>query len=297
MKKFDQYLKQNISEEQENIPGFIQNQIEDTLDRLPEMSEKKVKKRQTFRFYRIAAALAGLAVIMLFVLPNVSEVYARTLEKVPIIGELVRVITIRNYSYMDENHEMSIQVPQIEDEKTFASVNQEIAEMSDALRSRFYEDLDMIGDEGHSSLYVDYEVVTNTKNWFTLKIQVVEAAGSGNVTYQFYHLNKITGEIVTLKDIVADQNFYQIVEQNVEQQMLEAMKDDSNLRYWVQDKTFGDCVSIDEQHNFYWNKDGNLVIPFDKYEVAPGYMGTPEFVIDRDEITDCLKDSYKDVIE
>ncbi|WP_334309184.1 RsiV family protein [Clostridioides difficile] len=40
-----------------------------------------------------------------------------------------------------------------------------------------------------------------------------------------------------------------------------------------------DFESINKYQDFYFNKDGNLVISFDEYEVAPGYMGAVEFVI------------------
>jgi hypothetical protein len=36
---------------------------------------------------------------------------------------------------------------------------------------------------------------------------------------------------------------------------------------------------ITANHNFYINQDNKLVISFDKYEVAPGYMGVVEFII------------------
>ena len=54
-----------------------------------------------------------------------------------------------------------------------------------------------------------------------------------------------------------------------------------------------DFVTLDNKHNFYWDKDGNLVIVFDKYEVAPGSMGTPEFVIEKGPISDILKPEYR----
>ena len=51
-------------------------------------------------------------------------------------------------------------------------------------------------------------------------------------------------------------------------------------------------ATVSADHNFYWNENGDLVIIFDKYEVAPGSMGTPEFVIGRDVIKDILKSEY-----
>ena len=78
--------------------------------------------------------------------------------------------------------------------------------------------------------------------------------------------------------------------------MLEEMKRDDDKIYWVQDALFGNTVSIDSQHNFYWNEKGNLIIPFDKYEVAPGYMGSPEFTIDKSKLKEYIKDEFIDII-
>ena len=65
----------------------------------------------------------------------------------------------------------------------------------------------------------------------------------------------------------------------------------SSKIYWVENAEIGqDFVTLDDKHNFYWDKDGNLVIVFDKYEVAPGSMGAPEFVIKKGAISDILND-------
>ena len=52
------------------------------------------------------------------------------------------------------------------------------------------------------------------------------------------------------------------------------------------DCTWVDIFSITAlgaEQNFYFDNDGNLVIVYSKYEVAPGYMGCPEIVIDKDD--------------
>ena len=72
------------------------------------------------------------------------------------------------------------------------------------------------------------------------------------------------------------------------------MTKDSNKIDWVENAEIGqDFVTPDGKYNFYRNKDGNLVIVFDKYEVAPGSMGTPEFVINKDAISDILKQEHR----
>ena len=41
----------------------------------------------------------------------------------------------------------------------------------------------------------------------------------------------------------------------------------------------GGFESIDEDQTFYLNQAGNAVVVFEKYEIAPGYMGMQEFEI------------------
>lgn len=296
MNDFDKYLKRKATEEQKDIPNSVKSKIEQTLADLP---ENKTNSRQIRILPRIIAATACFVFITLFLLPNASVVYAKALEKVPVIGDIVRVITIRNYFYSDSYHEMDIDVPKIENENSEAAdyINKDVSELTTELVTRFYEDLEIIGNNGHGSIYVDYETVTNNDNWFTLKIKVYEAAGSSNTYYRYYHINKQTGKIVQLGDMIINDKAYDVLNKEIQQQMRKAMAEDSSIIYWTEDSIIGkDIVAVTPEHNFYWNKNGDLVIPFDKYEVAPGSMGTPEFVIESDILDRILKEEFKNLI-
>ena len=295
MNNFDKYIKSKAAKEQTDIPDSVKNRIEQTLADLP---EKKPVIKQIRILPRIAASAACLVFIMLFLLPNVSVTYAQALEPIPVIGDIVRVVTIRNYFYSDDKHEMNIDVPQIEGDNNAAeNINQDITQLTETLVEQFYEDVELIGDEGHSSIYLDYETVTNTDTWFTLKIRVHEAAGSSNTYYKFYHIDKRTNEIVKLGDLARDNSFYDVLVDEIKRQMKLQIETDSSIVYWLDESIIvKDYVSLSENHNFYWNDNGDLVIIFDKYEVCPGAMGTPEFVIDKGVFRDILKSEYKDAI-
>lgn len=296
MNDFDKKLKEKAAEEQTEIPDSVKNKIEHALADLPDKETKSAPKRV---LPRIAAAAACFIFTVFFLLPNVSVTYAHALEQIPGIGDIVRVITIRNYFYSDEYHELDVDVPQVEngDSEAFNLINKDIGELTDALVKQFYADLEDIGDNGHSSVYVDYQTVTNTDNWFTLKIRVTEAAGSGNTYFKYYHVNKQTASIVRLGDMAADNRFFETIEHEIQKQMKTEMEKDGDLTYWTEDSVIGkDLHSVSPEHNFYWDKDGDLVIPFDKYEVAPGYMGTPEFTIPKELLRDVIKSEYVNII-
>ena len=296
MNDFDKYIKSEVAKEQTDIPDSVKNRIEQTLVDLP---EKKPVKKQIRILPRIAASAACFVFIILFLLPNVSVTYAQALEQLPVIGDLVRVVTIRNYYYDDNHWKMDINIPQIEseDSKSVDYINKNVSELTTALINRFYEDLEINGNKGYGSLNVDYEVVTNTDSWFTLKLTVCQTAASSNTYFKFYHIDKNQGKIVELGDLFNTDKFSDSLVAEIKKQMQEQMANDENISYWINNSGIGEeFATVSADDNFYWNENGDLVIIFDKYEVGPGSMGTPEFVIDKGVIRDILKSEFKDVI-
>lgn len=296
MNDFDKYIKSEVAKEQTDIPDSVKNRIEQTLVDLP---EKKPVKKQIRILPRIAASAACFVFIILFLLPNVSVTYAQALEQLPVIGDLVRVVTIRNYYYDDNHWKMDINIPQIEseDSKSVDYINKDVSELTTALINRFYEDLEINGNKGYGSLNVDYEVVTNTDSWFTLKLTVCQTAASSNTYFKFYHIDKNQGKIVELGDLFNTDKFSDSLVAEIKKQMQEQMANDENISYWINTSGIGEeFATVSADHNFYWNENGDLVIIFDKYVVGPGSMGTPEFVIDKGVIRDILKSEFKDVI-
>lgn len=295
MNDFDKYIKSMASEENTDIPDSVKNKIEETLAALP---EKNIHIKKTKILPRIAATAACFIFVIFFLLPNVSVAYAEAFEEIPIIGRLIKVITVRNYFYSDDYHEMDIDVPKVSGEDGDAAdyINNDVNKLTDTLVKQFYKDLDSIGDSGHSSIYVDYETVTNTESWFTLKMRVHEAAGSSNTYYKYYHIDKKSGKIIKLSDLSEDEGFLETLEKEIRQQMRSQMDNDSSKIYWLDDSVIGkDFVAVTPEHNFFWNENGDLVIVFDKYEVAPGAMGTPEFTVDKALISDMLKSEYRNM--
>lgn len=296
MNDFDKYIRNKVAEEESTIPSSVKCQIEQTLADLPE--KKRIVKYNRV-FYRYVAAAACVVFVTLFLLPNVSVAYAKALEQIPVIGDIVRVVTIRNYFYSDDRHEMDIDVPHIESENNEAAdfINKDVSELTTTLVNQFYKDLEIAGNNGYGSIHVDYEAITNTERWFTLKLSVSELAASSNNYFEFYHIDKYSGKIVELGDLFTTDRYSDILTEEIKKQMQERMDADENVRYWINDSEIGEeFADVDADHNFYWNENGDLVIVFDKYEVAPGSMGTPEFAIDKAVIKDILKAEFTNVV-
>lgn len=292
MNNFDSHLKKFAKEEDFKVPESVSKVVDDTLASLPDNSN--CRRRRVVK--QILSAAACLLLVFLVVLPNCSPAYAQALENIPVISSIIEVVTVRNYKYSDDNHTLDIDVPHVTGQNSDAEnyINKDIDEMTKLLSDRFYRELEADEGKGHGSVHVDYEVVTNTDKWFTLKLRVCEAYGSGNTYYKYYHIDKIKGCIVDLSDLAIDDSFYSKLKAEVQRQMKVEMSEDKNIEYWLEDDPFGVFyLEPGENSNFYWNSDGDLVIVFNKYDAAPGFMGTPEFTVKKSVLGDSLVPEYR----
>ncbi len=298
MNKFDKQLRKTAAKENITAPENVKAEIEKTLNALP---EKRIKTMHIRILPRIAAAAACFLFVMLFILPNVSVTYAQSFENIPVLSDIIRVVTIRNYFYSDDYHEMDVDIPKIDDaenSEAAENINKDITELTEEIVKEFYKEVEDIGNNGHGAVYVDYDIVTNTDKWFTLKLTVTSVRGSGSVYFKYYHIDRSTGKNVYLADIFETSDYSTIITENVKEQMRQQMKSNSDLTYWVDSEDLGfDFAAVSDSHNFYFDENGNLVIPFDKYEVAPGYMGHPEFTINKNEIKKIMKDKYTNIFK
>jgi hypothetical protein len=74
--------------------------------------------------------------------------------------------------------------------------------------------------------------------------------------------------------------------------MKEQTKGDEDKVYFLDDDMADSFTSIKEDQSFYINSEGKLVISFNEYEVAPGYMGIVEFTIPTNVLQDVLASNY-----
>lgn len=264
---------------------------------------KKNSVNKGRRAGKIVGFFAAAAAALLVILPNTSAKAAYAMAQIPILGDVIKAVTIREYNYESERFQADIKEVQLEVDQSgeegiknpnvdqsVAAINEDIDEMTKRLIERFEEQA--AAGESYGGIYMDHEIMTNTDKWFTLKLDVAEVAGSGTQYQYYYHIDKTTGEIASLKDLFKEgADYVTPVSENIKKQMRERMAADESLFYWVEeDSEIGFWFEkIKEDQNFYLNETGELVICFDEYEVAPGYMGLVEFAIEKDVIEDILK--------
>jgi len=165
-------------------------------------------------------------------------------------------------------------------QQTAEEINFDIQKATDELIEEFKKSMEEY-EEGYQDLYIDSNVLTDSDEWFSLELILYQGAGSGYERRRHYTINKKTGERATLEEFYGE-DYITAISEEVKTQMRKRMAEDENVIYWLDydDVPEWNFRSIAENQDFYMNADGHVVICFDEYEVAPGYMGCVEFVLE-----------------
>lgn len=276
--------------EYENIE--IPDELEFLVRTTIKEQEKKMKRKNIINKSVIAAAVAGVVFVGSI---NLSSEISYALSEVPVLGSIVRVLTFKTFELKDNNFDAELKTPAIEglDSKLEAMLNEKYLDENQKLYDDFMKEIDEMKkadmDEAHMGIASGYEVKTDTDKLLVIGRYVVNTAGSSSTTIKYDTIDKQNKLLITLPSLFKDEAYIDIISENIKAQMKEQMKDESNV-YWLEDEMMGDenFSKIDKNQSFYITKDNQLVIAFDKYEVAPGYMGNPEFIIPSELLRDAL---------
>ena len=255
---------------------------------------KRMKVKKNIKKAKIGFTSAAMFAAILIVGLNTSHVMAETLSELPIIGNVVKVLTFKEYKLDEDGYNANIEVPEIAglDNKDLEnSLNEKYLAESKELYDQFIKDMDEMEELGGGHLGVDngYVVMTDNDKILSIGRYVVNIVASSSTTFQYDTIDKEKEILITLPSLFKDDTYVDVISDNIKSQMREQMEADENIIYWLDgDGAIDDFDKISSEQSFYITDEGKLVISFDKYEVSPGYMGTPEFVISTEVISSIL---------
>lgn len=252
------------------------------------IQKAKQEKRRSVQWKRWGKLAATAAVVTVIALPNLSPQVAMAVADVPVLNKIVQIVTFDRYQQKDDSgsYEANVQTPELtaqgdaQLQSSVGQINAEVQAYAQQMIAQFQKEMEQQG--GVYGLDVQYNVVTDTENWFTLQITTLETMASGAQSVQYYNLDKTTGQYVKLSELFApNADYIAAISDDIKAQMKARMAEDENQIYFVDtDMPEDDFQQIAADQSFYFNQEGKLVIAFNEYEVAPGYMGCPQFIIE-----------------
>lgn len=226
---------------------------------------------------------------------NISQVIAKNLSELPVTQKIEYVFN--NYNLNENEKEAQIEVLQINGLKS--------KELETQLNSTFMKQAQNLYDSFSSTSdtanYVNLDYTIKSDNNSVLSIVEVhsETSASSQAGITSYVVDKQNQKLVKLSDLFKDNSYITAISDNIKSQMRNQMKADEGVIYNI-DNTYipeDNFDKIKENQNFYINDKNQLVIVFNDYEVAPGYMGAPEFIIPVNAIENILADTVNIFIQ
>ena len=199
-----------------------------------------------------------------------------------------------NYSEKTDNWSIEISLPQVSgmaSEIEQEELNAYILSKKDAMLEDYQENV-VFGEQAlaegntpHFNYQYYWDVVTDNDNYFVFRISWFFGAGSSTTLNEYFNLDKKTGKLLDFdEDAVTSQEELLHVYESIRAQM-DAANEENRKEYgvdlfWTEDDSLDIALgNVEYLNHWYYNQDDELVITFDKYEVAPGAVGCPEFVI------------------
>lgn len=277
-------LKQ-LKDDYENI------NIPNDYDLFIDESIAKAQKQSFFTRARIIKLSIASSFCLYVLCLNTIPAFAHTMMQIPIISDISKVLCIHEFSEVSETKDIHIKVPEITNtgnSQLEKRVNKEINDRIDQIVNETREQAAFLEKE-HLKVYrdsevfvpanvnIDYQVYYQSDRIlsFVISKSVIQA---NNYTEDFvYNLDLKSGKEITLASLFEDEHYKEKINEQIHKQINERIHNDENAYFYDGDNKF---TSIHDHQKFYINKDGYIVILFDKYEIAPGYMGNLSFPLD-----------------
>ena len=291
-------------EDGKNIYGDIEipKELSAMVDGLIKKDRRKKAERKVIFMIKRCAAAAAAALVVFTAGLNTSQAFAEGAAELPVIGAIARVLTVRSYHQDEGDYKIDMEVPAIEDSNSadasggeFTSlVNAEIEKIVDdytnEAKAEFEEYKEAFFATGGTEeewagrqmdIIVDYDVKYQKSPILSLELTTAKGWVAASEERHYYNLNVLEGKELKLEDLLGD-DYINICNAEIDRQIKDQLANDESLSYFGygdNELTDAGFRTIDENTDFYINSDGQVVIVFPEYSIAPGYMGWREFVV------------------
>lgn len=268
----------------------IPKQLEYTVESAFRESKKTKRK---WIFTKTILAISCSACFAFFIMVNTNMSFANAVSNIPIVKNIAEIFTIRDYKEDNESELINAKIPALRNTGNTVlekRINEEIMHKVDALvhdvKNRASEYQNILKEANYTDeaikrieVQIDYEIKSNTKDRVSFVLSKTEYFGSNYTERYYYNIDLTTGKDITLKDMLGED--YKGIANS---QIKERIENDENAMFFSEEddpylEDGSSFKSISDKQEFYINEEGNVVIVFPKYTIAPGYMGILEFEI------------------
>lgn len=284
------------------IPDELSDIVQNTIKRAElELQQEENKERERLvrmkKMKKMKKQISGIAAAVVIMAGafgvgvNYNEAFAATVSDIPVLNSLAKVFTVEKIHEETESYVADMKIPGIEglkDEKLQKQINElvysQVTAATDETKAVLEEYKQAFLETGgtedefmQQEILVDYEVKCLNEEILSFSVYKMQTLASAYSDLFYYNYDLTTSSPLTLEKMLGS-NYKEIANEQIKKEIAERSKAEDAV-YW--DGSYGTegFSTISEDQQFYVNKKGNPVIVFNKYEIAPGYMGIQEFEI------------------
>ncbi|WXR60748.1 DUF3298 and DUF4163 domain-containing protein [Peptostreptococcaceae bacterium AGR-M142] len=219
---------------------------------------------------------------------NMNEAFANTIDKIPVISSIAKILIFKDYEIKEDVMEGSVKIPKIKDLKDKElqeKINNEIAkkvegrieeskQRAEEYKEAYLETGGTLENYRPIQVEVNYELKLANEDILSFMVYEFESLGSAYTKTYFYNIDTNTSKELSLEDLMGD-NYIELANEKIKTYIDKQIKS-GETGYFTGE---GGFKSIKENQKFYINENKEIVVVFDKYEIACGAMGQQAIVV------------------
>ncbi|MCT4595467.1 MAG: DUF3298 and DUF4163 domain-containing protein [Anaeromicrobium sp.] len=299
MKKYNSLIsdfdQENLDMIAKELPEFTNENLDNIKNKF---KEKTMNKKNNLKKIILRSLATAACVCVSFVgLVNTNTTFAAQLLDIPVIGTITNFVTIDKLELYDKYREINIEIPVLEgleNTKTQEEINNILKERGIAVYDKALENAEKIKDESEKAGFLtsmpelvsqNYTLIRNDNEVLSFKVVTTEIKASGYERANFYNVDLKNCKLLNINDLFKENyDYISVINNEIISKMKEAIQKEDEAYFIEEFRT------IDENTNFYIREEGKLVIVFNEYEIAAGYMGMPEFIIETSIFSNNISD-------
>ncbi|MFR7590778.1 MAG: DUF3298 domain-containing protein [Longibaculum sp.] len=219
------------------------------------------------KFYLKSISLFLICSLLLFSLQNVYATCP------------VQLIVEKDYHLESSGTSTHVTIPKINGVKD-AQVTKKVNQMIQETVEHYLQQAKQYDHQANHSqdkkwlIDINYQTYDVDCHFISFSINSTQINASSYLQKTFFNIDLKNGQILTVEDFIG-KDYQKIIKDEIQKQVKE---DQKNQQFIYFDDAI-ENLKITKQQPFYINKEKQVVVVFNEFEIAPGYMGMPEFII------------------
>ena len=291
------FMLKQLREAYENLP------IPEELDRRVDQALRKGKRRSWARFLSKVITPLAAACLVFVVAINSNYAFASALYEIPVLGDLCRMVTFREYQEETAFYITDVRIPKVDvsditgntawAEKINQTINDTIELKVSAAKERAEEYFEAFVDTGGDPetfspilIEVDYDLMYTDENLLSFVIYKTETLASAYQENYYYNIDLRTGDSLEIQDFLGDDWVEQV--EKATWAYVETLPQDELRMLFIVPQENDPAWPVQELRpviasNIGWYLDGtgSVVVVYPKYSIGAGVMGLIEVSVPR----------------